>query len=408
MPRPHRRRREKKLMTLDEVNSRFPLIKYKAWRLSREQSGLPAAGGITAPPSRAGSIKNVATIDTEHTTDAAASLSEETPAVVISPPKSPEPAHIEPKPDNQGSLPTTTKEERAEKHMSDQSILKPSEAHTNGEDATAEHAELERISSGEGEDDDDDDQIHTAVAPEMLQAPGDTCAICLDTLEDDEDVRGLTCGHAFHASCLDPWLTGRRACCPLCKADYYVPKPRPEGEAVGPTATNGTDASRPRVRMAPGLRAVPVNAQPWTARTFGTRAFFGRSQNTQSGADRYNLSRVSSSAAANASPTTTRQSTSNRRGTSGDTYLALEARRRGVATRTQDDAASAPSNGQETPASSNALTRFFRGRRNEGSAAAASASVPATAAVPAHAPVATPAQPAPETTTPSQLEAGTR
>jgi hypothetical protein len=41
-------------------------------------------------------------------------------------------------------------------------------------------------------------------------------------------VRGLACGHAFHAVCLDPWLTTRRACCPLCKADYYTPKPRPQ------------------------------------------------------------------------------------------------------------------------------------------------------------------------------------
>ncbi|KAJ8613732.1 hypothetical protein MRB53_036874 [Persea americana] len=35
MPRP-RRRREKKLMSMDEVNERFPLIKYKLWRISRE------------------------------------------------------------------------------------------------------------------------------------------------------------------------------------------------------------------------------------------------------------------------------------------------------------------------------------------------------------------------------------
>ena len=34
MPRPHRRRREKKLMSMEEVNERFPLMKYKAWRLS--------------------------------------------------------------------------------------------------------------------------------------------------------------------------------------------------------------------------------------------------------------------------------------------------------------------------------------------------------------------------------------
>merc|ERR1712230_247591 len=32
MPRPHRRRREKKLMTMDDVNERFPLTKYKIWR----------------------------------------------------------------------------------------------------------------------------------------------------------------------------------------------------------------------------------------------------------------------------------------------------------------------------------------------------------------------------------------
>jgi len=27
-------------------------------------------------------------------------------------------------------------------------------------------------------------------------------------------------------------LTSRRACCPLCKADYYTPKPRPEADAA--------------------------------------------------------------------------------------------------------------------------------------------------------------------------------
>jgi hypothetical protein len=30
-------------------------------------------------------------------------------------------------------------------------------------------------------------------------------------------------------------LTSRRACCPLCKADYYVPKPRTEGAEANPT-----------------------------------------------------------------------------------------------------------------------------------------------------------------------------
>ncbi|OWB65168.1 hypothetical protein B5S30_g492 [[Candida] boidinii] len=47
-----------------------------------------------------------------------------------------------------------------------------------------------------------------------------TCAICLEELEDLEEVRGLLCGHVFHAPCIDPWLIQRRASCPICKRDY--------------------------------------------------------------------------------------------------------------------------------------------------------------------------------------------
>lgn len=48
-----------------------------------------------------------------------------------------------------------------------------------------------------------------------------SCAICLETFEPDDVVRGLFCGHVYHSDCLDPWLTRRRACCPICKRDYY-------------------------------------------------------------------------------------------------------------------------------------------------------------------------------------------
>jgi len=87
----------------------------------------------------------------------------------------------------------------------------------------------------EDEDEEDEERIQTAIPAEQLPDPGDACAICIDTIDDDDDIRGLTCGHAFHASCVDPWLTSRRACCPLCKADYYVPKPRPEGAEANAT-----------------------------------------------------------------------------------------------------------------------------------------------------------------------------
>jgi hypothetical protein len=79
------------------------------------------------------------------------------------------------------------------------------------------------------EDEAEDEHIDAVAA---LANPGDSCAICLSTLGEDDDIRGLTCGHAFHAGCLDPWLTSRRACCPLCKADYYVPKLHPGSETA--------------------------------------------------------------------------------------------------------------------------------------------------------------------------------
>jgi hypothetical protein len=95
-----------------------------------------------------------------------------------------------------------------------------------------------------------------------LANPGDSCAICLDVIEDDDDVRGLSCGHAFHASCVDPWLTSRRACCPLCKSDYYVPKPRPEGADAG----HERRGSRHRGPAEPPAAYLGSRGSPFTSR----------------------------------------------------------------------------------------------------------------------------------------------
>ena len=212
-------------MSMEEVNERFPLTKYKTWRSTREAEGLPAAGGVTSPPSRAGSIKGeVGTIggDTRHSDDTARpatalSLAQQDHAHATSAVRS-------------SSLDATegaaSREIDAEKLSDEHSATQP----------TPSAADVNRNASVVTVDEEDeDDPIRTAAPPEMLAVPGDTCAICLDTLEDDDDVRGLTCGHAFHAACVDPWLTSRRACCPLCKADYYIPKPRADGTEDGTT-----------------------------------------------------------------------------------------------------------------------------------------------------------------------------
>lgn len=236
---PRRRRREKKLMTIDEVNEKFPMKKYKSWVASRAHEGLPTQGGISQPPSRAGSIRDAdgiiplnkerESIDDTRTTGGASLARSTTHAT-----------HDEPTSEHAEKTETTTTAANNEPQSS--------------EGAAASAATPARIDSpaSDSDHDEDDDQIHDALPPEALESSGDTCAICIDTLEDDDDVRGLTCGHAFHAVCLDPWLTSRRACCPLCKADYYTPKPRPpvpEGTAnteIGPTVSINQD---PRTRM---------------------------------------------------------------------------------------------------------------------------------------------------------------
>lgn len=225
MPRPHRRRREKKLMTMDEVNEKFPMMKYKSWVSERAREGLPTAGGVSVPPSRANSIREAdgivpdLAVKDRHSVDTPAPTTATVTADVASPVVA--------------TASDATKDPEKDKATQP---AQPADADQTSSTSQAKPQDVTRTSSAD--DDDDDEHINAALPPELLTTPGDTCAICIDSLEDDDDVRGLACGHAFHAGCVDPWLTSRRACCPLCKADYYTPKPRPNPEADGAAVNN--------------------------------------------------------------------------------------------------------------------------------------------------------------------------
>jgi Ring finger domain len=250
-----RRRREKKLLKLEEVNERFPVMTYKAWRAQRERAGLSAEGGIatqtttpviggdsdlTAPDSPPSST--VAVLD-HPISDPPISADEHPPAVSetfeIESEKSPAAVSVTPLPEPP-VIPSSSK-----------------------------HRDSTLSVDPDAEDEDD----NSPIPDELLATSGDNCAICIELLEDDDEVRGLTCGHCYHQTCIDPWLTQRRASCPLCKADYYIPKPPPENPEGNNPATNTGDRTPQPVtteHWAPlFLRPFRPVVLPTTTHTYG-------------------------------------------------------------------------------------------------------------------------------------------
>ncbi|OBR10045.1 Ring-8 protein [Colletotrichum higginsianum IMI 349063] len=276
MPRPHRRRREKKLMTMDEVNDKFPMTKYKTWVGERAREGLPTAGGVSAPPSRANSLRSVDGIVPEL--------------------PSKERESTEDRPATGASNKPVTSEKTTEDAVKKEGNTSTTTGNADAPQSTPTSATpLQRVNS-EDDDDEDDEHINAAVPPELMATSGDTCAICIDTLEDDDDIRGLTCGHAFHAVCVDPWLTSRRACCPLCKADYYTPKPRPAPGEGDPNATGDMARTASRANM--------PNAPPaaWYSLS-GNRLGFGRNRGNRTANTRSDRRRRARQQAVSASST---------------------------------------------------------------------------------------------------------
>lgn len=209
-------------MAINEMNERFPLSTYKNWVAARAREGLSTNGGvgITAPPSHAASLQQPDAVFPASMADA------ELPDNSVS------------KVSSQAEFATTENlGKTARERDSTEAAVAENEA---ASPIVEEHRglqEVQRTNSAVNKHDAplgrDEEEHEARAALELVANSGDSCAICLSTLEQDDGIRGLTCGHAFHAGCLDPWLTSRRACCPLCKADYYVPKPHPEGEAAG-------------------------------------------------------------------------------------------------------------------------------------------------------------------------------
>lgn len=58
------------------------------------------------------------------------------------------------------------------------------------------------------------------------EAVGETCAVCLDTFNEGDAIRNLTCLHEFHKDCCDPWLQENHTC-PLCQRNILGGEEQP-------------------------------------------------------------------------------------------------------------------------------------------------------------------------------------
>merc|ERR1712000_266699 len=193
--RPHRRRREKRLMTMEEVNEKFPRMNYETWVLERAREGLPTSGVVSVPASRANSV---------HETN-----------------------------DKVPDKPARYRQREGKEDI-EKTNTEPRQPASPGQTSQTQETPRHVHQGSSGcENGDGDEHINSVPTSECPSTPIDTCAICISSLEGDEVIRALICGHAFHAACVDIWLTRRRACCPLCKANYYTPnpKPTPEGDS---------------------------------------------------------------------------------------------------------------------------------------------------------------------------------
>ncbi|NP_001079892.1 uncharacterized protein LOC379582 isoform X1 [Xenopus laevis] len=81
----------------------------------------------------------------------------------------------------------------------------------------------------------------------------DVCAICLEEYEEGDKLRVLPCSHAYHSSCVDPWLTKTKKSCPVCKNRVFSSDSDSDTDGNVTNGEQGDDERTPLLRPAPSF-----------------------------------------------------------------------------------------------------------------------------------------------------------
>lgn len=87
----------------------------------------------------------------------------------------------------------------------------------------------------------------TLPLPLPLELTRETSAICLEPVNEKDNIRPLPCNHIFHLPCFDQWFwkTDQPNRCPLCRAIFVEAKfpELPEQSHVAPGRGDSMDGS---------------------------------------------------------------------------------------------------------------------------------------------------------------------